>query len=155
MASSQKDGKTTIKALILIFLFFYSSFSNEEIKNSVESANNPNDSSSFRSPQSDVEIPKTRKRVGNDSTDSLANKLDPLVVTKENMSTSRRPAGKELKGYFKCFTLACLTQHVLICRLGFHSTKTVRLAANFDSLQCFACFIHSWINFCTTWNCVP
>lgn len=46
----------------------------------------------FRSPLSDIEVPKTRKRL-NDSSESLASKLDPLAVTKENMSTSRRPAG--------------------------------------------------------------
>ena len=52
----------------------------------------------FRSAQSDIEIPKTRKRKaeGEDgdkggSTATLS--LDPLAMTKENMSTSRRPAG--------------------------------------------------------------
>ena len=53
----------------------------------------------FRSPQSDIEIPKARHRKTgdldgkNDSTASLG--LDPISVTKENMSTSRRPAGKK------------------------------------------------------------
>ena len=50
-------------------------------------------SDTFRSPQSDVEVPKARKRVTNDSAATLT--LDPLAVTKENMSTAnRRPTGK-------------------------------------------------------------
>ena len=56
----------------------------------------PPTDNSFRSPNSDVEVPKSRNRrskLAMESTDSLAVKLDPLAVTKQNMSTSRRPAG--------------------------------------------------------------
>lgn len=51
----------------------------------------------FRSPQSDIEIPKTRKRnteFDGDSTDTLAAAKGAFEVTKENMSTSRRPNSK-------------------------------------------------------------
>ena len=64
---------------------------NEELPKEISSQN------SFRSPNSDVEIPKARNRrskLGNDSVDSLVDKLDPSAVTKQNMSTSRIPAGK-------------------------------------------------------------
>lgn len=60
---------------------------------------NDNNVEVFRSPASDIEIPKLRQRNQKeddlkDSTTTLV--LDPLAVTKENMSTSsRRPAGKK------------------------------------------------------------
>lgn len=68
-----------------------------ENKNGDNNENITNEPTSFRSPHSDVEVPKSRKRrsqLGMESTDSLASKLDPLAVTKQNMSTSRRPNGK-------------------------------------------------------------
>lgn len=87
---------------------------------------------SFRSPQSDIEIPKTRKRKGEEGEDkgesTATLTLDPLAMTKENMSTSRRPAGKK--------TEALLVLHLVgpFYRFCFHSTKTIRLATNFDTL---------------------
>ena len=50
----------------------------------------------FRSPQSDIEIPKTRKRervsgIDEGTTDTLAK--GAIEVTKDNMSTSNRPSG--------------------------------------------------------------
>ena len=56
----------------------------------------------FRSPQSDVEIPKTRKRKGDEGEDKGGEStatltLDPLAMTKENMSTTRRPTGISLE----------------------------------------------------------
>lgn len=53
------------------------------LRNKVE-----NLSEEFRSPQSDIEVPKIRKR-NTESTETLV--LDPLAVTKDNMSTNRRP----------------------------------------------------------------
>ena len=54
---------------------------------------NENNNEVFRSPASDIEIPKLRKR--NQKEDDLnGSVLDPLAMTKENMSTSnRRPTG--------------------------------------------------------------
>ncbi len=56
----------------------------------------------FRSPQSDIEIPKTRKRergvsgIDEGLTDTLAK--GAIEVTKDNMSTSNRPSGNKI-GY--------------------------------------------------------
>ena len=114
-----------------------------ESKSSDNNENVTNEPTSFRSPHSDVEVPKSRKRrsqLGMESTESLASKLDPLAVTKQNMSTSRRPNGKHERRHilrFVCIiTLFFIspTSFLLVFRLGFHSTKIIRLATNFDSI---------------------
>jgi hypothetical protein len=127
--------------IIYLLFFLLKVFKNPEALESEEI---------FRSPQSDIEIPKTRKRKGEEdegkggeSTATLT--LDPLAMTKENMSTTRRPAGiPEFKNKL------CVT---FTFRFRFYSAKTIRMATNFDTLQCFTSSFHSWIDFCTTWSC--
>lgn len=86
----------TVHISIFIKLSLVEMKKKSESKNSDNNENMTNEPTSFRSPHSDVEVPKSRKRrsqLGMESTESLASKLDPLAVTKQNMSTSRRPNG--------------------------------------------------------------
>lgn len=85
---TNQDGDSNSK--VINELCFNPFFPSEIYKNPIALESDEN----FRSPQSDIEVPKTRQRKGEGKGDSTATlTLDPLAMTKENMSTSRRPAG--------------------------------------------------------------